>query len=243
MNVIEIQERLKDLSDAQLQQVAQTPGMAPEFLVMNELNRRQRVREDYQASMAQNPSTVKQDLMSAPGIPSAAGAQMAQAMRPEGAQTRAGLEGAVPMAEGGIVAGLKNDPLAEYSEYDAFMAKYGEPSAVDPSGFPTPLPQPKPAGIGDSWRYPDPNETGVVPNYPMSLDLSEVPTPLPQPKPAIVAQGRSTRENPSWYANMGRPGQSESIPLTQGQEIYREATQSPGQLFYRRLMRLFGLGD
>ena len=70
MNIIQVQERLKDVSDDQLQQMMQQPGaMAPEFLVMSELNRRKRMREGYEAAQAQNDTTVAQDLLAAPGIP------------------------------------------------------------------------------------------------------------------------------------------------------------------------------
>jgi hypothetical protein len=49
MNIIDLQERLKDLPENALMQEMQTPtGTAPQFLVLSELKRRKRMRDEYQ---------------------------------------------------------------------------------------------------------------------------------------------------------------------------------------------------
>jgi len=103
MNIIQIQARLKDLSDQQLQQIMQQggAGMAPEYLVLAELNRRAGMRQAQAASQPVDDTTVAQEVMAAPGLPQAVGNQMAQAMRPEGAQ-----QSTARFAEGGIVGGI-----------------------------------------------------------------------------------------------------------------------------------------
>ena len=49
MNIIDLQERLKDLPETALMQEMQMPsGTAPQFLVLSELKRRKRMRDEYQ---------------------------------------------------------------------------------------------------------------------------------------------------------------------------------------------------
>ena len=56
MNVIQIQDDLKNFSEDQLIKEMQQPsGSAPQFLVLSELNRRKRVKGEYAARQAQTP--------------------------------------------------------------------------------------------------------------------------------------------------------------------------------------------
>ena len=58
MNVIQIQDDLKNFSEDQLIKEMQQPsGSAPQFLVLSELNRRKRVKGEYAARQAQNAPT------------------------------------------------------------------------------------------------------------------------------------------------------------------------------------------
>jgi len=150
MNILQIQARLKDLSDQQLQQVMQQgSGIAPEYLVLSELNRRAGMRQSQAASQPIDNTTVAQEVMAAPGLPQAVGNQMAQAMRPEDAQ-----QSTARFAEGGIV-GLQGGgfpplpvPKPDYvamtpeqaeikKSVDDFVAKlqaqYGSDSAPSPA--------------------------------------------------------------------------------------------------------------
>lgn len=73
MNIIQLQERLKDMSEQQLAQEIKNPsGMAPTFLVATELDRRNKMKQRYAERAPQ--STVVDDLTAGMGL----GAMMAQ---------------------------------------------------------------------------------------------------------------------------------------------------------------------
>lgn len=75
MNLIDIEDRLKDLSDQQLMQQMQRPdGTAPQFLVMSELKRRKEMRD---RAPAPETTTVKDDLVQQ-GIASVANQMLPQ---------------------------------------------------------------------------------------------------------------------------------------------------------------------
>ena len=74
MNILRLQNLLKNFSDEQLSSEMQTPtGNVPQFLVLTEMQRRKDMRQDYSAAQAeQNQTTVAEDMMrgeSAPGTP------------------------------------------------------------------------------------------------------------------------------------------------------------------------------
>lgn len=116
MNILDIQDSLKDLSEAQLIKEMQMPsGVAPQFLVLGEIQRRKRVREDFASQQAQQQQTVAQEAVAAMGIPQAAGMDMQQAMNPNRSMVQNAPSGgiadvanepAMKMQEGGLVGGL-----------------------------------------------------------------------------------------------------------------------------------------
>jgi len=85
MNIISLQERLKDFSEQQLVSEMQMPsGQVPQFLLLTELNRRKRMMDQHQADMAQgDQQTVAQDLLAAAGLPAAQAGHMAATMAPQ----------------------------------------------------------------------------------------------------------------------------------------------------------------
>ena len=86
MNIIELQERLKDLPEQSLMQEMQMPsGTAPQFLVLSELKRRKRMRDDYQRQQAQGMQTVAEEAITGAGAPAEGIMQMSQAMAPQSA--------------------------------------------------------------------------------------------------------------------------------------------------------------
>ena len=104
MNIVEVQEQLKDFSKNQLVQEMQRPsGVAPQFLVLSEINRRARMEQDYQARMAQDMPSVAQEAIAAAGVPQQGIAQMASAMNPK-SQDGIGsfMKQSVPMNTGGV---------------------------------------------------------------------------------------------------------------------------------------------
>jgi hypothetical protein len=112
MNIIQLQDNLKNLSDQQLTQAMQMPSQdTPPFLVVSELNRRKKMRDSFQAQQAdQNKTTVAQDVVAAAGVPQGPASQMAQSLAPKTDMTNnTGImsipQGGKPqrMAGGGVV--------------------------------------------------------------------------------------------------------------------------------------------
>lgn len=60
-NLVQIQDKLKDLSDTQLRDVF-SKGAVPQFLVMTEMGRRKEMKEEYQKNQAQAATTVAEDI-------------------------------------------------------------------------------------------------------------------------------------------------------------------------------------
>jgi len=86
MNIIDLQERLKDLPEQSLMQEMQTPtGTAPQFLVLSELKRRKRMRDEYQRQQAQGMKTVAEEAITAAGMPQEGIMGISQAMAPRSA--------------------------------------------------------------------------------------------------------------------------------------------------------------
>ena len=84
MNVLEVQDALKDFSQEQLVKEMQMPsGQAPQFLVLSELNRRQRMKQDFEARQSQQQPTVAEKLIAAAGAPQGGIGAMAQSMAPQ----------------------------------------------------------------------------------------------------------------------------------------------------------------
>ena len=83
MNVIQIQDDLKNFSEDQLIKEMQQPsGSAPQFLVLSELNRRKRVKGDFEARQAQQQPTVAQEVVASAGLPQEGMMGMSEAMAP-----------------------------------------------------------------------------------------------------------------------------------------------------------------
>ena len=116
MNIIDVQDQLKDFSEQQLIREMQMPsGMAPQFLVLSEIQRRKRVRDDFNKREAANQPTVAEEAVAAAGVPQSGIMGMSEAMAPKSAVARGGIgsimnqamrqqpQPAMPMAEGGVI--------------------------------------------------------------------------------------------------------------------------------------------
>ena len=65
MNIIQIQDRLKDFSEQQLINEMQRPtGSAPQYLVLSELERRKKVKQSYEAKQGSEPTVAEEAVMS-----------------------------------------------------------------------------------------------------------------------------------------------------------------------------------
>jgi hypothetical protein len=86
MNIIDIQDQLKNFSENQLIQEMQMPsGSAPQFLVLSEIQRRKRVRDDFSKRQAAQEPTVAEEAVAAAGVPMQGIAGMSEAMAPQSA--------------------------------------------------------------------------------------------------------------------------------------------------------------
>ena len=86
MNIIDVQDHLKDFSEQQLIKEMQMPtGTAPQFLVLSEIQRRKRVRDDFTKRQAAAEPTVAEEAVAAAGVPMNGIAGMSEAMAPQSA--------------------------------------------------------------------------------------------------------------------------------------------------------------
>ena len=123
MNIIEQTEALKDLPDQRLMQEMQAPtGFAPQFLVLSELKRRKRMRDEYQRQQAADMKTVAEETITAAGVPQGGIMQMSRAMNPNSSiaqntgmdqapqmqPTRMADGGVVEMQTGGLITAIAN---------------------------------------------------------------------------------------------------------------------------------------
>jgi hypothetical protein len=103
MNIVQVQDQLKNFSQDQLVREMQSPtGNAPQYLVLSEIMRRQRMQQDFAAQQGKNDQgTVAQEAIAAAGVPQGGLASMASAMAPQ--TDMAESTGVQAMAAGGPV--------------------------------------------------------------------------------------------------------------------------------------------
>ena len=119
MNIIQVQDDLKNFSEQQLIDEIQSPsGMAPQFLVLSELTRRRRVKEDFNARQAEQQPTVAQEAIAAAGMPQEGLPAMAESLAPKSAsELSEGVGTSMPMSmrqpmqmqSGGLLSGYDED--------------------------------------------------------------------------------------------------------------------------------------
>lgn len=117
MNLFQVQDRLKDFSEQQLQRAmkAPTPDI-PQYLVLGEMQRRKRMQADFQAQQSSD-TTVAEDAMAAAGLPGMQATEMSRALAPKtdmGQNTA--VTPSVRMAEGGRVGQGGLDQSRLYSD-------------------------------------------------------------------------------------------------------------------------------
>lgn len=137
MNVLQIQDNLKNFSEEQLIKEMQQPsGSAPQFLVLSELNRRKRVKGDLEARQAQQQPTVAEEVVASAGVPQSGMMGMSEAMAPASVDS-GGIGSMMPKtmkmggevdsyAEGGVIRAQSGLSLAD---------KNLNPGNIRPAGF------------------------------------------------------------------------------------------------------------
>lgn len=115
MNMIELQDKLKNFSQEQLIQQMQAPdGSAPQFMVLSEITRRKRMQDDLMAQQAkQGGATVAEEVIAAAGVPQAGLPQMAGAMAPKSSIAQNTGIGSLPQAPQGMAGGGPVKRMAE----------------------------------------------------------------------------------------------------------------------------------
>lgn len=143
MNILKIQDDLKNFSQQQLVTEMQRPsGNVPQFLVLSELSRRKRMQTDQARAEAANTPTVAQEAVAAAGMPTGNVTQMAQAMAPKTSMAEnTGIATMMPkqptrMAEGGVVkmqtAGLAGGTVSAIAHLKVNYPKLYEAYKDDP---------------------------------------------------------------------------------------------------------------
>ena len=99
MNIIDIQDQLKNFSEQQLISEMQTPtGSAPQFLVLSEIKRRKRVRDDFMKREAANQPTVAEEAVAAAGVPQSGIMGMSEAMAPKSTMVQNSVGSVMPQS-------------------------------------------------------------------------------------------------------------------------------------------------
>lgn len=155
MNILELQDTLKNFSQQQLVKEMQRPsGQVPQYLILTELDRRKRMEADMQAQMAKGQPTVAEEVVAAAGVPQEGIMQAARAMAPESSiEQNTGIK---QMAEGGVVKaneagfmsnlmntrGIMGTRLGDKFPFNAFGYGSGEQFSDNPDAFKTVSPFP-----------------------------------------------------------------------------------------------------
>jgi len=97
MSIIDLQEDLKDVSDNGLMEAFRS-GSAPQFLVLGELQRRKRMRDDFKRQEAKDMPTVAEEIITGAGVPQEGLMTLASALTPNTALSQdTGIDQAMPM--------------------------------------------------------------------------------------------------------------------------------------------------
>jgi len=84
LDVLEVQDKLKNFSQEQLLREMQMPtGSVPQFLVLSELNRRRTMSQDMEKQKMADQPTVKEEVVAASGMPMPETSMLAQQMAPQ----------------------------------------------------------------------------------------------------------------------------------------------------------------
>ena len=183
MNILELQDTLKNFSQQQLVREMQMPsGQVPQYLILTELDRRKRMEADMQAQIAKGQPTVADEVVAAAGVPQEDIMQAAQSMAPESSIEQN--TGVKQMAEGGVVKaneagfmtnlmntrGIMGARLGDKFPFNTLGYTSGEKFSDNPEAFkpvpPFPVgdPNPRARAVWNS-RYKDTHNRDGSPKY------------------------------------------------------------------------------
>lgn len=137
INILDVQDKLKSLSQQQLTQEMQSPsGAVPQYLVLSEISRRQAMQQSMQQQNA-GKQTVAQELLSGAGVPAEGMSDMAQSMAPKSSIAQnTGISAlpqeAPPPEQGGIAALAPQQPTGMYAGGPVRKMYEGRTTSSDP---------------------------------------------------------------------------------------------------------------
>ena len=142
MNILEQSEALKDLPEQVLMREMQMPsGNFPQYLVLTEIKRRKRVRDEYQRREAQDMPTVAEEAVQAAGMPQEGVMQLAKNMAPQtnmGQNTSAAeampQQPTMGMAKGGIINMREGGRILRTAGAEFALFEDGEVYRIAPNG-------------------------------------------------------------------------------------------------------------
>lgn len=144
MNILDIQDKLKSLSQDQLANEMQMPsGAVPQFLVLGELNRRQSMRQSMQQQGA-GAQTVAQELLNGAGVPSEGMSEMGRSMAPKSSIAQNTGIGSLPQQApppeqgAGIAALAPQQPMGMYGGGPVMKMAGGSQGAIDRNSYTLP---------------------------------------------------------------------------------------------------------
>jgi len=190
MNLLQVQDDLKNFSQDQLVKEMQQPtGSTPQFLVLTELNRRKRVKGDYEARQSQNQPTVAQEAVASAGVPQEGMMGMPEAMAPQSAVSEGvGTSAPMNMASGGLMQfgneiresmGQEIEPYLQEVENEAeskFNVDLGNNmGGLNPMRFEHAVPRP---GRIDLQQLPGPR----IPTFTPGMGGKGMPRPAVMPQ-------------------------------------------------------------
>jgi len=174
MNVLQIQDDLKNFSEDQLIREMQQPtGSAPQFLVLSELNRRKRVKGEFEARQAKNMPTVAEEAVAAAGVPQQGMMGMSEAMAPASVDS-GGIGSMMPKtmkmggevdsyAEGGLIEGIADSVsqnaealqgIQEATMQNSKLLQDQKSTGIQQPQIPRPMPIQQLPGFTDRGPFP-----------------------------------------------------------------------------------------
>jgi len=209
MNLLQVQDDLKNFSQDQLVKEMQQPsGTTPQFLVLSELNRRKRVKGDFEARQAQNQPTVAEEAVASAGVPQSGMMGMSEAMAPQSAVSEGvGTSAPMKMASGGLAQfgneiregmGQEIDPYLDGVQQEA-ESKFNVDLNNNEMGSIQQLPGPRIPSINDELR------PAIMRPFNPGMGGKGMPRPAVMPRPMrggpeIFSQAFGARRN---YAEGG----------------------------------------
>ena len=222
MNMIDIQDKLKGLSEQQLVSEMQSPsGGAPQFLVLSEITRRKRMRDSFQNQQAQPTTSIAEEAVASAGVPSGGLAAMARSLAPNSsmAQNTAAMP-SQPMPQEQPVQGMYGG---------GYVQKMAGGMSVN--GQPADMSNP----MVSAWVRREAQRRGVSVEEVMA-SLGPTGAAISEAAPSMDARNRMLGLEPSGPSNLNFPTQSDldqRYADTQRGDMFRMPSQEDLDRSYR----------